>query len=907
MEYNAEHKVGLTFAKPFEAYRNKVEKNLYAYVLGHAGTNIILRGRQKTVFEDIQTFVKNGGVEGYIALPTATGKTPLYIKFMEAVIADSDMKAIIAVPTNVLVDQTRKMLYRFVDHAKIETLPNKIGVLNYLHKDYNAPILITTYASLRMKTESGALNPLDYQLLILDEAHEVLTERRTATINKFTNALKLGLTATPEYSEEKKLINILPNEIHRMSIREGVYEGLLSDFSVYIVETQTDLTQVKITSKGNFDEKELNMAVNTSSRNMAALEVYQNLFPDSPPAIANCVTIEHAETLAELANKVGIPAVAVTSLMSEAQRDEALWKYKNGDYKLITNVNILTRGFDAPNAVVCLNLAPTLSEVRATQRSGRVLRLDPEDHERNYAPKHAYVVDFRDKINNKRAIPISFAEIAEDAEIIRSQAKYTIPEIKKEPRERPKIEVEGIKVITDPKLVMRVVNADRSHRLVNAPEGYTDKNEFASMLNVDYRRVGAIINNYGSALVKHPEWVGEYINKNGRPALHYYKDFVEIVKLNYKPLLTSPESWMNREQAEHAIAKSRTSVITTIIKELGEVLKVHPEWSGVYLAKNGMATTFYHPDFIKLVRTRYEQIKIVPEGWKNKYQLKKLTGRDERRIDRVMVEELSETIKNHPNWIKQYKDKNGNITTYYHPKLVALLTARLTRFDERPKGWMAIKSIANKSYTGPAIVKYAIKELASILAAHPEWVGEYLGPGLGGSVMYYHPTFVKLVLTKIKESKPPRKWRSTPEIAGDSGKSVSKISSEIKELSDILEKHPEWKGIYRNELGMEATYYRPKFIKIIGTRIMWKDSPSPTGWLNLHQIAKETKRNISTTKKAIDSLNDEINKHPEWIGSYKTKNTSTPGGNKPTTFYHPDFVRLVEERLLKIRRNKKIF
>ncbi|MDE1810952.1 MAG: DEAD/DEAH box helicase family protein, partial [Candidatus Micrarchaeota archaeon] len=155
MVTNTGHKLDTSLAKPFEYYRETAINNLESYRAAHYGANAVLRGRQVTVFDDLISFVKNGGQEGYVALPTSAGKTPLYIKFMESIMGNTDMKCIIAVPTNVMVDQTQRMLHKFLDKDEIEALRSKIGILNYLHKDYGAPILITTYKSLQMRTDSG--------------------------------------------------------------------------------------------------------------------------------------------------------------------------------------------------------------------------------------------------------------------------------------------------------------------------------------------------------------------------------------------------------------------------------------------------------------------------------------------------------------------------------------------------------------------------------------------------------------------------------------------------------------------------------------------------------------------------------------------------------------------------------
>jgi hypothetical protein len=69
------------------------------------------------------------------------------------------------------------------------------------------------------------------------------------------------------------------------------------------------------------------------------------------------------------------------------------------------SVNQFIRGNDCKLASVAMNLAPTGSKVRAQQRGGRVLRLDPLN-----PAKHAHIIDFL--YTDRRGQPVTFAQIA---------------------------------------------------------------------------------------------------------------------------------------------------------------------------------------------------------------------------------------------------------------------------------------------------------------------------------------------------------------------------------------------------------------------------------------------------------------------------------------------------------------
>lgn len=406
-----------------------------------------LRDNQMTVFEDMRDFLEKDGTEGYIKLPTGTGKTVLFIKLLEA----TGLKTLILTPTQILVDQTTDRMREFAQSVEVGKV--------YAHKkEYGRPVTISTYSSAVTGLRDGRLKADDYDLIILDEAHNSLSELRTDMVKKFPHATKIGFTATPYYYMDKQVKKLLPTEIHTMNVKEAVEEELLSPFSVIVAETDVDLTNVPVTFKHEFAARELEATVNIVKRNEAAVLLYQQMFPEET-AIAYCAGIKHAEVLAKLFNDHGIPAAAVSGDQPHGQRKKILRAYHEGKIKVLCNAKLLTQGFDEPRVSVCLNLRPTLSPVEAEQRGGRVLRLDP-----NNRLKFACVIDFIDPTSHTKYTPISFAEVVGDAFVSNRKPDRKTLGIDmdlsvKTPRSSGKslLEIPGIKVTVNPEEVMRII------------------------------------------------------------------------------------------------------------------------------------------------------------------------------------------------------------------------------------------------------------------------------------------------------------------------------------------------------------------------------------------------------------------------------------------------------------------
>lgn len=424
--------------------------NLDAYISSHEENEgeRVLRERQITVFDDIRNSLERGEKEGYVKLPTGVGKTVLFSQIVESL----GLKALIVVPSKVLVGQTGEKLEEFTDL--------EFGNYYQEEKDFSKPTTVITYNSLVASVEKGLIDPADFGVLILDEAHKALGEKRVEVLSKF-DCIKLGFTATPEYSKEKHVSDILEHEIHSMSIVEAVQEGLISRFKSILAFTETDLSNVTTQGERGYDEKELERAINNHSRNLSAVELYKTMF-DGQSAIAYCGGLEHARAVEKLFNEQQISCRMISGQTPPEERKIILEQFRNGEVKVLCNARLLIEGFDEPRASVALNLHPTLSRVDAEQRAGRVLRLD-----KNNSDKWAFVVDFVDR--NAKKSPVIFPEVAETSEA----DKKEVIEVEEEEKEsevftdgplisRPQasryttINIEGLKVFVDPREVLQM-------------------------------------------------------------------------------------------------------------------------------------------------------------------------------------------------------------------------------------------------------------------------------------------------------------------------------------------------------------------------------------------------------------------------------------------------------------------
>jgi DNA repair protein RadD len=87
-----------------------------------------------------------------------------------------------------------------------------------------------------------------------------------------------------------------------------------------------------------------------------------------------CVSIEHAEHVRDALRENGITAETVSEKTSDGERAQILAALKSGELRAVTNVSVLTTGFDAPVIDMLVLLRPTMSPGLLVQMCGRGMR-----------------------------------------------------------------------------------------------------------------------------------------------------------------------------------------------------------------------------------------------------------------------------------------------------------------------------------------------------------------------------------------------------------------------------------------------------------------------------------------------------------------------------------------------------
>lgn len=227
----------------------------------------------------------------------------------------------------------------------------------------------------------GALlrNPATYDYVVVDEFHHAEARTYGDFLEYVQPDILLGLTATPERMDGKDILKWFGGRIAaEIRLPEAIDRGLLCPFQYFGVTDVVDLNTFRW-SPGGYDVQQLNQAysANTSRARLIvdAVQRYCRKAEDVR-GLGFCVSIEHAEFMADFFRRAGIPSVAVSTTTAPTGRIAAQRLLRNKEINFIFAVDLYNEGIDIPEIDTVLFLRPTESLTVFLQQLGRGLRID---------------------------------------------------------------------------------------------------------------------------------------------------------------------------------------------------------------------------------------------------------------------------------------------------------------------------------------------------------------------------------------------------------------------------------------------------------------------------------------------------------------------------------------------------
>lgn len=333
---------------------------------------LALRPYQQQAVDGIRASLRNGKKAPLLVLPTGGGKTIVF-SYIAANASARVKRVLVLVHRIELMRQTSEKLHTFgVDHGLINPL---------FTPTYWKPVQVASVQTLVRRLNKLAASPPD--LIIVDEAHHATAGTWRTIINAYPNALVLGVTATPCRGDGTGLGadagGMFDDLIVGPQVSDLIAGGFLVAPKVYAPLERLDLSGLR-TRMGDYEKAELEQVVDKPKITGHAVEHYAKLCPGAP-AVAFCVSIKHAEHVAEQFKAAGFRAVALDGSHDDDYRKRILKGLATGDVQVVTSCDLISEGTDIPAIGAAILLRPTQSLGLYLQQVGRALRpCEGKDH-----------------------------------------------------------------------------------------------------------------------------------------------------------------------------------------------------------------------------------------------------------------------------------------------------------------------------------------------------------------------------------------------------------------------------------------------------------------------------------------------------------------------------------------------
>ena len=311
-----------------------------------------------------------------IAMPTGTGKSVVIAETIKRILDDNpEYSIIMATHSKELVKQNSNTLRKLYHHFDVG-----IYCAGLQSKETDKQVTFGTINSMVLSDNFRA------DVLLIDEMHR-FSNLSKGIYPKFFNKLKhfnpnlkvVGYTATAYRSDIGSMENsdyfdeIIYDLCNHDSIQNLIKENYLCDLVSKLPKNKYNLNGIGVRN-GDFIYGDLDGRINQSTKNKIIVKEIVELGKDRKCWLVFTVSINHADTLANLLIDKGISASSIHSMKSKTENDISIKGFLDGKIKCLVNRDMLTTGFDNPKVDLIVMLRPTYSTSLHIQMLGRGTR-----------------------------------------------------------------------------------------------------------------------------------------------------------------------------------------------------------------------------------------------------------------------------------------------------------------------------------------------------------------------------------------------------------------------------------------------------------------------------------------------------------------------------------------------------
>ncbi|WP_321438493.1 DEAD/DEAH box helicase [uncultured Bacteroides sp.] len=289
-------------------------------------------------------------------MPTGTGKTTVFSEIVRRARL-KQKQVLIVVHRKELVEQIAERLAHFQVDAGI--------ISGSIKPDKDKAVQVATIQTLSKRDYPDA------DIVIIDECHHAKAETYKKLWNIYPDARFLGVTATPIRMNGEGFSDLFDILINSGKLSDFIKKNYLVKVR-HIVGISPDLSEVKV-KMNDYVQNELGEIMQNEQLMADLVDSYQREAAGKK-MIVFAVNIEHSKLVAKQYNEAGICAEHIDANTPKQDRERILQLFKDGEISVLSNVDIVSEGFDVPDCEAVQLARPTKSLALYLQQIGRCMR-----------------------------------------------------------------------------------------------------------------------------------------------------------------------------------------------------------------------------------------------------------------------------------------------------------------------------------------------------------------------------------------------------------------------------------------------------------------------------------------------------------------------------------------------------
>ncbi len=333
---------------------------------------------------------------------TGTGKTYASAFEIRTEVEEENLQRMLFIVHRKKIAKQAKETFENVFSDKIS-----MGLYFENYKETNARFIFSTLDTLRDKDKREKFSEDAFDTIIIDEVHRAGSNGYQQIMNYFKPKLWLGMSATPERSDDFDIFSLFKHNIaYEIRLQQALKENLLCPFDYY------GISDLQIDGKTFSDEDFSNFNKITSDQRVEHIIREVRYYGYSGERVKGLIFVNKLDVADELSKKFNERGYRTVSLHGGGDEkyqeyiencidrltDDSIPREEQLDY--LFTVDIFNEGVDIPEINQIVMLRPTKSIIIFVQQLGRGLR-------KHNSKEFVTILDFIGNYNNNYLIPMA--------------------------------------------------------------------------------------------------------------------------------------------------------------------------------------------------------------------------------------------------------------------------------------------------------------------------------------------------------------------------------------------------------------------------------------------------------------------------------------------------------------------